>query len=383
MKQASTPFAELLPPLSGSEFDALTASIKTDGVRVPIIVDEAGNILDGHHRYRIAPDAPRRVVKGLTDAGKRAYVLSSNLHRRNLSSDQKTELRKTLIEIAGALKAEGRTQEDIAAMLGVAQRTVSDWLINNSGAAKAYNPDVRVKLSSAAKQQATDRVQDGEAQAQIAADYGVSQARISQIAKAEKKRREREQELAQQRADIARGDVIVGAGPYDVIVVDPPWPYGTKYEPTGRRAANPFPEESLEWIAEDGLREIRDKAAPDCILWFWTTHAFMRHSYPLLDAWGFQEKVIVTWDKGRMGLGVWLRSQSEFCIMAVRGSPTVTLTDQTTILHGKARQHSRKPEEFYGFVESLCPGVRRYDRFSREERKGWHVGGNDALRFAS
>ena len=111
-----------------------------------------------------------------------------------------------------------------------------------------------------------------------------------------------------------------------------------------------------------------------------TTHRFMRHSFPLLDAWGFEEKVIVTWAKDRMGTGRWLRSQSEFIILAVRGKPQVDLTNQKTVLQAPMRQHSRKPDEFYEMVEGLCIG-RRLEVFSRERRQGWEQFGNDPEKF--
>jgi len=34
-----------------------------------------------------------------------------------------------------------------------------------------------------------------------------------------------------------------------------------------------------------------------------------------------------------MGLGTWLRSQTEFCIMAVKGSPVIDLSNQTTEIY--------------------------------------------------
>src|SRR5262245_53944414 len=114
-----TPFRHLLPPLTESEFEALKASIERDGVRDPVIVDEIGNILDGHNRYRIDPRAPTRVKEGLTTAQKMAFVLASNFQRRNLSPDQKAELRKRQREIALTLRAEGMKQADIGAALGV------------------------------------------------------------------------------------------------------------------------------------------------------------------------------------------------------------------------------------------------------------------------
>ena len=56
-------FAELLPPLSTEEKAALRADIKASGgVKVPIVVDEDGNILDGRHRHEIDVDAPIAVA---------------------------------------------------------------------------------------------------------------------------------------------------------------------------------------------------------------------------------------------------------------------------------------------------------------------------------
>jgi N6-adenosine-specific RNA methylase IME4 len=111
------------------------------------------------------------------------------------------------------------------------------------------------------------------------------------------------------------------------------------------------------------------------------------------NAWGFKDKMVVTWVKNRMGTGKSLRSRSEFCIMAVRGKMLVHLTNQTTaleaeieeeisdVLHGPMREHSRKPDEFFEMVEELCLGVRRYERFGREQCTGWDVGGNTPAMF--
>jgi N6-adenosine-specific RNA methylase IME4 len=186
---------------------------------------------------------------------------------------------------------------------------------------------------------------------------------------------QREEYIEKQTEEIQSNKFLPPSGTFDVIVIDPPWQYGTKYDPNGRRAANPYPEMSLEEIAKINL-----PASNDCILWLWTTHKFMRHSFDLLDQWGFRDVAIVTWVKDRMGLGSWLRSQSEFCIMAVKGSPKVNLTNQTTIINGALREHSRKPDEFYQFVDSLCIGY-KLDYFSREKRDGWVVFGNDTEKF--
>jgi N6-adenosine-specific RNA methylase IME4 len=63
--------------------------------------------------------------------------------------------------------------------------------------------------------------------------------------------------------------------------------------------------------------------------------------------------------------------------MAVRGSPIVHLTNQTTILYGRVRAHSQKPEEFYCFVERLCPAPRYAELFARQTRPNWDGHGDE------
>lgn len=184
------------------------------------------------------------------------------------------------------------------------------------------------------------------------------------------KKQDRIDDIEQQAAAIEESLPGIPVGPFHVISLDPPWPYGTGYDPDGRRAANPYPEMSLEQI-----KAIELPAADNCVLWLWTTHKFMRHSFDLLDAWGFRDVAIVTWVKDRMGLGSWIRSQSEFCIMAVKGKPPVCLTNQTTVIDGPLREHSRKPDSFYELVNGLCVGA-KLDYFSREKREGWAQVGN-------
>jgi len=162
---------------------------------------------------------------------------------------------------------------------------------------------------------------------------------------------------------------------FDVVVIDPPWPYGTEYDEETRRIGSPYPEMSLEEITNIDI-----PAKDDCVLWLWTTHKFMRESFKILDKWGFTDKVILTWVKNRMGMGSWLRSKSEFCIMAIKGNPIITLTNQTTILNADVREHSRKPDEFYKMVDSLCVGI-KLDYFSREKRDGWYQYGNETNKF--
>jgi len=260
-----------------------------------------------------------------------------------------------------------------------AERKAGDWLAENithTGGNPQLSQDVTVLPDGIDRMESSrwqleasvpDEVFNDWIDDSLANDKEISAAGLQRIGK-QLKRKEEIAEIENQLAELPHGK-------FDVIIIDPPWPYGTSYDPAGRRAANPYPEMSLEEI-----REIELNPADDCILWLWTTHKFMRYSFELLDYWGFRDVAILTWVKDRMGLGQWLRSQSEFCIMAVKGSPVVKLTNQTTVIYGPMREHSRKPDEFYMMVQELTIG-RKQDYFSRENREGFISFGNEAGKF--
>jgi N6-adenosine-specific RNA methylase IME4 len=49
---------------------------------------------------------------------------------------------------------------------------------------------------------------------------------------------------------------------------------------------------------------------------------------------------------------------------------------------GIAREHSRKPEEFYRMITDRTPGLRRADLFAREKREGWDAWGDEVEKFS-
>jgi ParB-like chromosome segregation protein Spo0J len=101
------PFADLLPPLSPDERAELLENIKQNGIKYPILVDEAGNVIDGHHRLVIARElglSPREVPiethRGLGEFKKREMALTLNTHRRQLDRDQKRKLIGSLLRLS-------------------------------------------------------------------------------------------------------------------------------------------------------------------------------------------------------------------------------------------------------------------------------------------
>ena len=81
-----------------------------------------------------------------------------------------------------------------------------------------------------------------------------------------------------------------------------------------------------------------------------------------------------------MGIGEWLRGQTEHCMLAARGRPVFLHGDHSTVIEAARREHSRKPEEFFDLVNNTCPGG-KVELFGRQRRKGRQVHGNDTRRF--
>ncbi len=85
-----------MPALTAEEYAALRADIAARGVVVPVVVDQHGRLLDGHHRRRIAGDlgieCPAEVRQVEDDEDARQIALTLNLSRRHLSREQRREL---------------------------------------------------------------------------------------------------------------------------------------------------------------------------------------------------------------------------------------------------------------------------------------------------
>ncbi len=349
------------------DVEALAASIEEVGLLHPIVVTPDDQLIAGKRRLEAARhlgwqsiaatvvDIPA-IVRGERD---------ENMQRKDFLPSEAVAIRNAVIEVergaarerqaeAGRNKASGNFPEagearDKAAMgTGYSGRTL-DKASEIVEAAEA-EPERFGKLK--ADMDRTGRV-DGPYKRLVVAK------------KAEAIRKEK--------------PTLPGRGPYRVIVADPPWPYELRKVDPSHRATHPYPQMSINQIKALAVGEI---AAPDSILWLWTTNHHMREAFEVLDAWGFEHKTILTWVKDRMGTGDWLRGRTEHCLMAVRGKPTVVLVNQTTALDGPLRKNSQKPDEFYAFVEGLCPAPRYAELFQRTAREGWD-GHGDEVRDAA
>jgi ParB/RepB/Spo0J family partition protein len=86
-------YASLVSELSPEEFESLKQSIKANGLYVPIIVNQDGIILDGHHRYKACQELgiePKTIGRESKDKlEEQLSVIECNLNRRQLNNFQR------------------------------------------------------------------------------------------------------------------------------------------------------------------------------------------------------------------------------------------------------------------------------------------------------
>lgn len=158
-----------MPPLSPEEYAELEASIKEHGIQVPILIDEDGVVIDGHHRQKIAQElgirCPKRQVIDKTESEKRTLALSLNVHRRHLTREQKRAL------IAESIKADPQlSNREHARRIGVDDKTVGTARRELEG--RAEIPHVEERTDSLGRSQpATKPAPKSDAELLAGADW--------------------------------------------------------------------------------------------------------------------------------------------------------------------------------------------------------------------
>jgi len=122
------PQYQLLRPLRPEDYAALKESIAEIGVQQPVIFDEDGAVLDGHHRLQVCRELgirtfPKMIKYELSETEKHDYVRSLNIARRHMSrTERRAFLRDVLIETTTA--TDSLSDRAIAARLAVDHKTV-------------------------------------------------------------------------------------------------------------------------------------------------------------------------------------------------------------------------------------------------------------------
>lgn len=167
-------------------------------------------------------------------------------------------------------------------------------------------------------------------------------------------------------------------GKYKVIYADPPWMYGQEQHSIKQQATTlethypPMPTEDICQLS------IKDLATDNSVLFLWTTSPKLFEAKQVIDAWGFEYKSSMVWDKVKHNVGYYVSVRHEFLLIATKGS---CLPDSHKLIDSvvveERTEHSRKPEIFYNIIEQMYQG-KKIELFHRGAcRKGWACWGNE------
>jgi N6-adenosine-specific RNA methylase IME4 len=173
-------------------------------------------------------------------------------------------------------------------------------------------------------------------------------------------------------------------GRFGAILADPPWQFQNR---TGKMAPEHKRLSRYPTLALDDIKAIpvAAAAASSSHLYLWVPNALLAEGLAVLQAWGFTYKSNLVWHKIRKdggpdgrGVGFYFRNVTELVLFGVRGNLRTLPPGrrQVNFLATQKREHSRKPDEFYGIVESCSPGP-YLELFARQRREGWVHWGNE------
>jgi N6-adenosine-specific RNA methylase IME4/ParB-like chromosome segregation protein Spo0J len=359
-----------LPPPSEEERAALKASIAAEGLLVPVVVSagpaRAGAVADGQARVEICAElgipCPSKQRAFESESEFQLYRLLTNLKRRQLPPAQLIRIGLALEPLerarAAARKAQAKGKPQGEKALPVAlpeEKGETRELVARA---------VGLKPSSYAR--GAKVLCEGSPALVAAFDAGRETVNSAHRRLRAEQRRSERLALAER---LAREPLPLPQGRSQVLVIDPPWP---------EQGELPYPTENLEQIAALSLTGLLSE---DASVWLWTTNRFLFEAEAIgRERWGLERRGVLTWAKDRLGTGFPLRGQTEHCLLFSQGKPLFLPGGASTLLTGPVREHSRKPEEFYELVETLCPGA-KLELFARERRPGWQAWGAETERF--
>ncbi len=174
---------------------------------------------------------------------------------------------------------------------------------------------------------------------------------------------------------------------YKTIYADPPWQFQNrtgKVAPEHKRLSR-YSTMQLEEIKALPVSKVADEK---CHLYLWVPNALLPEGLEVMQAWGFEYKTNIIWEKIRKdgmpdgrGVGFYFRNVTEILLFGIRGDKNRTLDpgrSQVNLIRSIKREHSRKPDEFVNLIER-CSSAPFLEIFARGDRAGWDMWGDQAV----
>jgi N6-adenosine-specific RNA methylase IME4 len=184
----------------------------------------------------------------------------------------------------------------------------------------------------------------------------------------------RELREAIRRYNIQIQETQLPTGKYRVIYADPPWQYSNSMPSYVTTPANYYPLMSIDELCAMPVKEL---AEDNAVLFLWVTVPMMQEALEVIEAWGFEYKTNIIWDKIKHNMGHYFSVRHELLYICTRGSclpDTPKLYDSVQTI--ERTEHSAKPELFREIIDTIYPYGKRIELFARQQIKNWETYGN-------
>lgn len=174
-------------------------------------------------------------------------------------------------------------------------------------------------------------------------------------------------------------------GGWRTTLADPPWRFTNR---TGKVAPEHRRLDRYSTMSLDAIRAlpVAEVVSSDAHLYLWVPNALVPEGLAVMEAWGFRYVSNIVWAKRRKdggpdgrGVGFYFRNVTELILFGVRGSMRTLppARSQVNMIETRKREHSRKPDEQYGLIESCSPGP-YLELFARHAPEGWTAWGDES-----
>lgn len=378
-------YANVFPMLTGEALEAFDQDVKENGVREPIVFYQ-GYLLDGRNRYMAARrwgiEYPYVEYEGENPL---AYVISLNLTRRHLTESQRGMAASKLEAFrhgdnqhtAGDANLHLLDRGEAARIMNVSERTVATAAkVRDAGAPELVEAVETGKVSVSAAAVITELPKEEQVEVVAHGEREILQrAKEINADKAKIRRAQRIERIA----EINKGNTELGTQTrYPIIYADPPWRYeNPPIGSTSRAIENHYDTMTLEDICALPVAKL---AADDALLYLWATAPKLAECMKVIEAWGFEYRTNMVWDKVKIGMGYHARNQHEILLIAKRGEipPPEAGKQPSSVYREERTEHSAKPAFFAEMIEAAYPTLPKIELFCRSPREGWAVWGNQS-----
>jgi len=358
---------ELIPPLQSDELKQLESNLKNEGWRKnERIITWNGTIVDGHNRYTLCKKNNiefKTQEKKFKDKNEVIiWMIDNQLGKRNVLPYDRVRLNLRKEDILKPLGVENIKR--VRASLPILAKIDTRKTI-----AKASN----VSHGTVDKVKFIERNAPQEDKKKLSAGTETINKIYTKL-KRKEKIKEIKNELKQK--------PIIKDSPYEILYADPAWSYNRN---VGEGiASEEYSTLSLNQI-KTFLYQNKIKTEDNSVLFLWVTFPLLKEGLEVMEAWEFKYKTCgFNWIKlnknGKpfFGIGSYTKSNSELCLMGVKGKglPVLDNTISQIIMTEKDR-HSKKPEEVADKILQLYGKRNAIELFARKKRAGWDVYGDE------